>query len=54
MTLSTNTKTKTKTKFQRGGYEVTKLCSGSAMDSNGWYLVVLSHYDEAFIDVLGQ
>ena len=26
-------------------YEVMKLCTGSAKDRNGWYLVVLSQFD---------
>ena len=28
-----------------GRYEVMKLCTGSVQDSNGWYLVVLGHFE---------
>ena len=32
-------------------YEVMKLCTGLVLDSNGWYLAVLSHYEA--VDVIG-
>ena len=34
-------------------YEVMKRCTGLVLDSNGWYLAVLSHY-EAVIDIIGS
>ena len=37
-------------------YEMMKLCTGSELDSNSWYLAVLSHYEaviEAFESVEG-